>query len=168
VSVAGYATFGVLSYHLEVRHVVPTAVIPVIYAVAMGVDAVAALASGWVYDRVGLAGLVAVPALTAAVPFLSLSRSAPLVWAGAAVWGAAMGIHESTMRAAVTDLVPADRRGTGYGTFTAVYGLAWLGGGTLIGALYARSVGAVEAFVVITQAAALLAFVPLLRSGRAR
>lgn len=65
------------------------------------------------------------------------------------------------MRAAVADLVPAERRGTAYGTFTAVYGLAWLGGGAAIGALYAASVGAVEGFVVATQAAALLAALPL-------
>ena len=164
ISVAGFATFGVLAYHLQVRHVVPAAAIPLIYALAMGVDAVAALGSGWVYDRSGLRGLVVVPLLTAVVPFLSFSTSVPLVVAGAAVWGAAMGIHESTMRAAVTDLVPAARRGTGYGTFTAVYGLAWLAGGTLVGALYGRSISAVEAFVVSLQVVALIAFVPLIRN----
>ena len=50
------------------------------------------------------------------------------MWIGAALWGAAVGVHESTMRAAVADLVPAARRGAGYGTFTAIYGLAWLCG----------------------------------------
>jgi hypothetical protein len=72
-----------------------------------------------------------------------------------------MGVHESTMRAAVADLVPAGRRGAGYGTFTAVYGLAWLAGAAIIAALYSRSVGAAETFVVGVQAAALVAFVPL-------
>jgi MFS family permease len=165
ISVAGFATFGVLGYHLQVRHVVPEARIPIIYAVAMGVAALAALGSGVVYDRFGLRGLVVMPVLTAAVPFLSFSTTPALVWVGAAVWGAAVGIHESTMRAAVTDLVPAARRGAGYGTFTAVYGLAWLGGGTLIGVLYGSSVSAVEWFVVATQVAALGAFLPLLRRG---
>ncbi len=51
-----------------------------------------------------------------------------------------MGVHESTLRAAVADLVPASRRGSGYGTFTAVYGLAWLAGATIIGALYSHSI----------------------------
>jgi MFS family permease len=162
LSVAGYATFGVLGYHLQVRHVVPEAQIPIIYAVAMGVDAVAALGSGWVYDRVGLRGLIVMPLLTAAVPFLSFSTTPALVWVGAAVWGAAMGIHESTMRAAVADLVPASRRGTGFGTFTAVYGLSWLAGGTAVGALYGSSIGAAQSFVVATQVIALIAFVPLL------
>ena len=157
----------VLAYHLQVRHVVPQAVIPIVYAVAMGLAALGALASGWLYDRIGLRGLVVVPFFTAIVPFLSFSTTPALVWAGAAVWGVGLGMHESTMRAAVADLVPASRRGTGYGTFTAIYGLTWMAGGTAIGALYAHSVRSVEMFVVATQVVALVAFLPVsARSGR--
>lgn len=165
LTVGGYATFGVLSYHLQVRHVVTAALIPVIYAVAMGVDALAALGSGRLYDKVGLRGLVVLPVLTAVVPFVSFSTSAGLVWIGAIVWGAAMGVHESTMRAAVADLVPAGRRGTGYGLFTAVYGLAWLAGATIIGVLYGSSLTGLYVFVVALQAAALIVFVPLATSN---
>jgi hypothetical protein len=161
LTVLGYATFAVLAYHLQVRHVVSEGLIPVVYAAAMGVDAVAALASGWLYDRIGLRGLVVVPVLTAAVPFLSFSDAPGMIWAGAAVWGAAMGVHDSTMRAAVADLVPARRRGVGYGTFTAIYGLAWLAGAAAIGALYGASIGSAQLYVVVTQAVALAAFVPL-------
>lgn len=157
----GFATFGVLAYHLEVAAVLPTWQIPVVYAAAMGVDALAALGSGWLYDRIGLRGLIVLPVLAAAVPFLSFSDHSALVWAGAVVWGAAMGIHESTMRAAVADLVPASRRGTGYGVFTAVYGLAWLAGGAVIGELYDTSLTDVRLFVIATQAAAVLAFLPM-------
>ena len=164
LSVAGYATFGVLSYHLEVRDVVPAAQIPLIYAAAMAVDAAAALASGRAYDRIGLRGLVLVPVLSAIVPFLAFTTTPALVWAGAIVWGAALGMQESTMRAAVADLVPGSRLGTGYGAFTAIYGLAWLGGSTAIGALYAESVEAVIVFTLAAQALALAAFAPLARS----
>lgn len=157
----GFATWGVLAFHLEKRGVVPTSTIPVMYALAMGLAAVGALASGWLYDRVGLRGLFVVPVLTAIVPFLSFSVDAGVAWAGAAVWGLGLGIHESTLRAAVADLVPTTRRGTAYGAFTAIYGVAWLVGGTVIGATYARSVGTVEAVVIGTQVAALLAFIPL-------
>jgi MFS family permease len=161
LSMAGFATFGVLGYHLQVRHVVPDAQIPIVYAVAMGAAALAALASGRAYDRLGLRALVVAPPLAAAVPFLSFSTSSALVWIGGAVWGAAMGVHQSTLRAAVADLVPAARRGAGYGTFTAVYGLAWLAGGTIIGALYAASISAATWFAVALQAAAVVAFLPL-------
>jgi MFS family permease len=165
LSMAGFATFAILAYHLQTRHVVSEAVIPLLYALAMGMGALAALGSGRLYDRVGLSGVVVVPPLGAVVPFLSFSTHPAAVWVGAAVWGAAMGIHESTMRAAVADLVPASRRGTGYGTFTALYGLAWFGGGAAIGALYGASIGAATTFIVVLEALALAAFAVLMRFG---
>jgi MFS family permease len=165
VSMSGFSTFGVISYHLEVQNVVPSALIPVTYAVSMGAAAVAALASGALYDRIGLRGLLIALPLTAAVPFLSFTTAPALVWTGAVVWGAALGIHESTLRAAVADLVPAARRGTGYGLFTAIYGMAWLAGSTILGALYSASLPALMVFTVGTQLMALIAFIPLLKSA---
>ncbi len=76
-----------------------------------------------------------------------------------------MGVRESTMRAAVADLVPRERRGVGYGTFTA--GLAWLVGAALIGVLYDVSIDAAITFTVAVQAVALLTFLPLLRHRHA-
>jgi MFS family permease len=166
LTMAGYATFGVLAYHLHARHVVPDWQIPVIYAAAMGIDALAALGSGWVYDRHGLRGLIVLPVLAAVVPFLSFTTNPALVWAGALIWGVALGVHESTMRAAVADLIPAHRRGTGYGTFTAIYGLAWLAGGAITGALYDTNISGMHVFILTTQAAALLVFLPLAASAR--
>ncbi|QCB97480.1 MFS transporter [Arthrobacter sp. PAMC25564] len=165
VSMFGFSTFGVISYHLEVQKVLPSALIPVTYAVSMGAAALAALASGALYDRIGLRGLLIALPLTAAVPFLSFTTAPALVWAGAVVWGAALGIHESTLRAAVADLVPAVRRGTGYGIFTAGYGMAWLAGSTIIGALYTASYAGLVIFTVGTQLVALIVFIPLLRAS---
>jgi predicted MFS family arabinose efflux permease len=162
----GFATWGVLAYHLAHRHVVATGIVPVLYAAAMGAAALAALGFGRIYDRRGLRGLVALPLLAAVVPVLSFTRSVAAVVVGALVWGVAMGVHDSTMRAAVTDLVPRARRGAGYGVFTAVYGLAWLLGAAVIGVLYDSGIGAVETFVAASQAVALALLVPLLRERR--
>lgn len=166
LTMLGFATWAVLAYHLVHRHVLSTATIPVLYSAAMAAAALASLAVGRLYDRAGFRGLVVIPVLAAAVPVLSFSTSIPAVVAGAVVWGAGMGVHDSTMRAAVTDLVPRSRRGAGYGTFTAIYGVAWLVGAAMIGALYDVSVTAIEVVVVAVQAAALVALVPLLRAGR--
>ena len=163
----GFSTWAVLAFHVSDHHLLSIGLVPVLYAGAMAAAAVAAVAFGRVYDRVGLRGLVVLPPLAAVVPFLSFSRSDLAVIAGAMVWGAAMGVHESTLRAAVADFVPAHRRGAGYGTFTAIYGLAWLGGAVVIGALYDARPGAASAFVVITQAVALGLLVPLLRNTSA-
>ncbi|HET9076892.1 MAG TPA: MFS transporter [Acidimicrobiales bacterium] len=165
-TLAGFSTFAVLAYHLQHRHVVSAPVIPVLYAVAMGAAALTALASGRVYDRFGLRGLLALPVLGTAIPFLSFSTDVALVWVGALLWGAVMGIHESTMRAAVADLVPPERRGVGYGTFTAVYGLAWLAGSAIIGALYDVSIDDAIIFTVVVQAVAVVAFLPLWKGDR--
>ena len=88
LSMAGFATFAILAYHLQTRHVVAEAVIPLLYALAMGMGALAALGSGRLYDRVGLSGVGVVPPLGAVVPFLSFSTQPAAVWVGAAVWGA--------------------------------------------------------------------------------
>lgn len=165
LTLAGFSTFALIGYHIQHRHVLGADQIPVVYAVAMGCAAIGALISGGLYDRIGLRGLIALPVFGAVVPFLSFATSAALVWTGAALWGLVLGAHESTMRAAVADLVPRERRGVGYGTFTAVYGLAWLAGAALIGASYDASIDTAIAFVVAVQAAAFVAFLPMLRRG---
>jgi predicted MFS family arabinose efflux permease len=113
------------------------------------------------YDRVGLTGLLVALPLAAAVPFLAFLLDPTLVWVGAVVWGAVMGVHESTMRAAVADLVPRSLRGTSYGIFTTAYGVAWLAGSTIIGVLYEQSLSAVITFTIATQLFALLLFLPV-------
>jgi MFS family permease len=160
----GFATWAVLAFHLTEQDVVSDSVIPVLYAAAMAAAAVAALVFGHLYDRIGLRGLVVLPPLAVVVPWLSFSTDVLAVVLGAVVWGAAMGVHESTLRAAVTDLVPASRRGSGFGTFTAVYGLAWLAGAAGIGALYSHTGrGTIVLAVGAVQAIALLLLIPLLR-----
>lgn len=155
----GYATFGLLSFHLVATGLLAPALVPVVYAVAMAVDAVAALASGWLYDRIGLKVLLVLPVLAAAVPWLGFSNSTPLAVTGVLLWGAAMGVQESTMRAAVAELAPAGRRGSAYGIFTACYGIAWLAGSVLIGVLYEQSIFALAITLTIVQAAALAVFI---------
>ncbi|WP_262700717.1 MULTISPECIES: MFS transporter [Streptomyces] len=152
---AGFATFGVLSYHLVQRHLLTTAWVPVLYAGAMAVDAVAALATGWLYDRHGPRVLVALPVLTAAVACLAFTNTVALAAAGSLVWGAAMGIQESTLRAMVADLVPSGRRATAYGIFAGVVGAASLVGGALTGGLYGYSIPVLITVVVVIQILAL-------------
>jgi MFS family permease len=159
----GFSTWAVLAYHLTTRHLIAPAVVPVLYALAMAAASAAAVGFGRIYDRIGLRGLVVLPPLAIVVPFLSFSSTTALFVAGAVVWGAGMGVHDSTMRAAVADFVPAHRRGAGYGTFTAIYGAAWLAGAALIGLLYEHSVTSVVSFIAVVQAVALLLLVPLLR-----
>jgi MFS family permease len=155
LSVTGFANFQLLAYHFDVRSVVPTAQIPLLYAAAMGVDALVALAIGKTYDRVGLISLIALPLLTIPIPFLGYSDSYALAVGGIALWGAVMGIQETIMRAAIADLTPMRRRGLAYGIFNTAYGGALFAGASVIGVLYMHSITWVIAFAVVMQVIAL-------------
>ncbi|SFE48989.1 Major Facilitator Superfamily protein [Actinoplanes philippinensis] len=154
----GLVTFGLLSYHASRTGQIPVALVPVLYAGAMAAGAVSALASGHLYDRWGARVLYALPALAAATPALALSGSAPAIVTGTLLWGAAVGVQDSTVKALVADLVPAPRRATAYGVFAAVQGVAALAGGLLAGALYEHSL----TLLAVVLAAAQLVSVVLL------
>jgi MFS family permease len=91
LTMAGFAAFPVIAYHFTVTGTVSGAEIPFFYAVAMGVDAVAALAIGRAYDRFGLVTLLSVPLLAIGIPFLAFGTSYALALAAVLLWGAAMG-----------------------------------------------------------------------------
>ncbi|RUP06705.1 MAG: hypothetical protein EKK34_03485 [Mycobacterium sp.] len=78
-----------------------------VVAVVTDIGEAAALASGWRYDRFGAKTLVALPVLSILVALTAFGRSVALVIAGALLWGAAVGIQESALRAVVADLVMA-------------------------------------------------------------
>ena len=163
---AGLVTFGVISFHLTREHVVPVAAVPLVYAAAMGAEALAALATGWLFDRVKGRVLLVLPFLVAAVPPLAFTGSVVAVLVGVLLWGAAMGVQDSTVKALVADLVPAGARASAYGVFAAVQGAAAVVGGVLAGALYERSLPALVGVVAATQVVALVLLVVTLRHVR--
>jgi len=163
---AGLVAFGVISYHLTTAAAVAAPVVPLLYAAAMGAAALGALGSGFLYDRAGPAVLLSLPVLIAAVPVLAFSTGIGLVLAGVAIWGAATGIQDSTVKALVADLVPEARQGSAYGVFAAFEGAGALAGGALYGALY-EARPALIAAVAALQAVALVLLL-LLTVRRAR
>jgi MFS family permease len=163
LTMAGFATFGVISFHLVTRHLLTPAAVPLVYAAVMVVDALAALATGWLYDRAGAAVLLALPVVAAVVPVLAFTTTTAVAIGGALTWGAVLGIQESTLRATVADLVGPQRRATAYGVFGAVVGVAAAAGGALSGALYQVSVLALAIVTAGIQAAAMLVLTATLR-----
>ena len=160
---AGLVTFGVISFHLTRDQVVPVATVPLIYAAAMAAEALAALATGWLFDWVQGRVLLVLPFLVAAVPPLAFTNSAGAVLVGVLIWGSAMGVQDSTVKALVADLVPATRRATAYGIFAAVQGAAAALGGAMAGLLYEHSLPALIFAVSATQLTALALLVITLR-----
>jgi len=164
-SVAGFAPFVLIAFHLKVRAVATDAQIPLFFAGAMAIDGVAALIAGRAYDRTGLRSLLLVPAVTLAIPFLVFRQSLFLVMSGIGLWGLVMGIHESVMRAALGDLTPAGVRGSAYGVFNTLYGLGSLVSGLTVGLLYQTRPFFIPVFVLVAEAAAAACLVLLRREA---
>jgi len=150
-SVAGFVNFPLISYHIKTQSLMADAQIPVIYAIAMAVDGVAALIVGRVYDKIGIASLVIIPLLSLAIPPLVFGASVKLVFIGMVLWGVVLGIQETIMRAAIADLAPLGRRGFAYGMFNTIHGVALFTGSAVLGMLYELCSSYIFIFVVITE-----------------
>jgi len=63
---AGYADFSLIAYHFDKAQIMPGAWIPILYAVAMAVDGLGALALGSLFDRIGIWTMVFATIVSAA------------------------------------------------------------------------------------------------------
>lgn len=164
LSVAGFFSFPLLSLHWMKEGIVPTALIPSLYALAMAMDAGVALAVGRLYDRYGLTTLLGIPFLTLLIPLCGLADSRVLVGVSVLLWGTVMAIHETIMRAAVADIAQIQKRATGYGIFNTIYGFGWFLGGSLLGWLYQSAMSLLPWVVLSLELLAAVMFWMLLRS----
>ncbi|BAY63556.1 major facilitator superfamily MFS_1 (plasmid) [Nostoc linckia NIES-25] len=155
---AGYADFPLIAYHLQKGAIASSNTIPLLYAVAMGVDAIAALIFGRLFDRRGISILIVAVLMSCLFPPLAFLGNSNLALLGMILWGVGMGAQESIMKAAVAGMVPMDKRASAYGIFSAGYGLSWFLGSAFMGILYDRSVGSLVVFSVIIQVAAIPIF----------
>lgn len=163
LSLIGVATFAVLSFHM-VGIGVDESFVPVVYAIAMLVDGLSALATGALYDRMGPKTLMVLPVLSACIPLFAYGDSFAPVAVGVVLWGLTTGVQESTMRAYVADLLPSDQRATGYGYFALVTGVGTMLGGAISGFLYGSfGPAAIRVFALGIEAVALLALMRLIR-----
>ena len=151
---AGVGTFGVMSFHMVSASIVSAPTVAVLYAVAMGIDGVFALITGSMYDKVGVRVLFVLPVVSAIVPFFAFGDSLASVIAGVVLWGASLGIQESTMRAAVADMVPGCKRATSYGMFSVFMGVGSFVGAGVTGALYVHGQAAIVVYALVLEAAA--------------
>lgn len=169
VTTGGLVSYAIISFHFTRQGLVTIAAIPLVFALGMVAAALAALANGWLYDRVGPRVLLVLPLLVAMVPPLTLGGGLGLALVGIVCWGSAGGLQDSTIKALVADMVPSARRATAYGVFAAIQGLAALAGGALIGALYDSAPSLLTPLVAASQAVAgALLVAVLLRQRRTR
>ena len=167
VTTLGFLNFAIIGYHLKANAIVTDAQIPLLYALAMAVDAVIGLVIGKWYDRLkikfdnehaGLLLLILLPLLTAPLPLFTLSYHIGFILTGVVLWGVVMGTHETIMKAGIADITSIRKRGTGYGIFNMMYGIAIFIGSATAGFLYDYSVNLLVVIMIVVELAALPVF----------
>lgn len=148
--------FGFMDYALVIMHIsknltglggsygtfslINEETLPLLYAGAMLVDAVAALIFGHIYDKKGVKALVISTIISAPFSlFIFGFKSEAAILFGLVLWGIGMGAQESILKAAVTSMVPKKNRATGYGIFECSFGIFWFLGSWILGVIYSKS-----------------------------
>lgn len=158
---AGFADYPLIAFHFEKTAQVSTEMIPVMYAIAMGVDALTALLMGWLFDKHGMKVLVGTTLLSAWFAPLVFMGNFTTALLGMVCWGIGMAAQESIVRSVLATIIPIEKRATAFGVFNASFGVFWFLGSFLMGWLYDFSVPGLIAFSLIIQLASLPFFVKL-------
>lgn len=155
----GFLDFPLLSFHFEHTRLFSPAVIPELYAAAMGVVGLTAFICGHLFDKYGIWVLVFGILVTMfALPFGFLGGPG-LAAAGVMCWAAGLGVQDATLRAGIAQAVSMNKRGHAFGTFNGVFGVMWFAGSAVMGALYNWSLVALVVFGMSFQIASAAVFV---------
>lgn len=163
VLACGFIDFPLLAYHFQKTSLTDPATIPLLYAGAMGINGVTVLIFGRLFDRYGIRVLafgIVLSLLTLPLGFLCGYWGAV---ASVGCWAVGLGAQDATLRAGIAQVVSMNKRGSAFGSFNAIYGVAWFLGSVAMGLLYDHSLVALVAFGVVMQVVAALMFVRLQR-----
>ena len=146
----GFIDFSLIIMHAARTQLLPTGQLPLLYAGAMLVDALAALFFGWLYDKRGIGALILSTLISSLfAPFVFGLPVLPALFLGVALWGIGMGAQESIMKAVVATIVPVYCRASGYGMFEFAFGIFWFLGSWCMGVLYDLSLPLLIAVSVV-------------------
>jgi MFS family permease len=117
---------------------VPVALVPLVMVAMNLVYAASAYPFGKLSDTMDHRKLLALGLVVLIVSdvLLGLATAWPLVLAGVALWGVHMGMTQGLLATMVAEVAPAELRGTAFGVFNLVSGLAMLVSSMLAGALW--------------------------------
>jgi len=126
----------------------PIALVPLVLIAMNAVYALSAYPFGKLSDSVNHTGLLAfgLATLIGADAALAYSNHWTWVWLGITLWGLHMGIAQGLLARMVADTAPAELRGTAYGFFNLISGMAMLAASVLAGLLWDRF-GASQTFI---------------------
>jgi MFS family permease len=119
---------------------IPVALVPLVMVAMNLIYSLSAYPFGKLSDRMSHGKLLAIGliVLIAADLVLASNDHWAVVIAGVALWGAHMGITQGLLATMVADAAPADLRGTAYGFFNLMCGIAMLLASGVAGLLWDR------------------------------
>lgn len=166
---AGFADFSLVAFHFQKVDTVSQSAIPLFYSVAMAAGGIASLVFGRLFDRFGRPILIIVVFLSALfAPFVFLGGFA-LALIGMVLWGLGIALQDALLKAMLSGVVSAGRRGTAFGLFDTGFGFAWFIGSAAMGILYEHSIPALVVFSVALQLAAIpVLFLPGRHKGKSQ
>ena len=140
---------------------IPVALVPLVMVAMNLVYAASAYPFGALSDRMNHKKLLAwgLVVLIAADFVLAASSHWGTVLAGVSLWGIHMGMTQGLLATMVADTAPPELRGTAFGLFNMLFGVAWFGGSALMGWLYDVSIPTLIVFSVALQLAAIPFFI---------
>ncbi len=114
------------------------AYVPLVLVVMSAVYSLSSYPAGVLSDRIGRRGLLAagLGVLVVADVVLAWAPSISMVMVGVALWGLHMGLTQGILSSLVADAAPVELRGTGFGTFSLVSGIATLAASLIAGVLW--------------------------------
>jgi MFS family permease len=118
---------------------IPLTLVPVVMVVMSLAYSLSAYPAGAMVDRAGgreKVLLLGIAFLVFADLVLALGATVPLTLLGAAIWGLHMGFSQGLFATLVADAAPAELRGSAFGVFNLVVGIALLAASVLAGALW--------------------------------
>jgi MFS family permease len=159
----GFVDFPLLAFHFQKNSLATPAVIPLLYAGAMGINGLTALIFGRLFDRYGIQ-IIAIGIVVSllALPFGFLGGGVG-VYISVACWATGLGAQDATLRSGISQVVSMNKRGTAFGAFNAAYGVLWFVGSVTMGVLYDFSLVALVVFGMAAQLAAAILFIWLRR-----
>jgi MFS family permease len=144
----GFVDFPLLAYHWQKNSLVAPATIPLVYSGAMAVIGITALVFGRLFDRWGVAVLaIGIVVAALALPFGFLGGVSGIM-ASAACWAVGHGVQDACLRSGIAQVVSMNKRGSAFGAFNGIFGVAWFAGSVLMGVLYDRSIPTLVTFGV--------------------
>jgi len=152
---AGFADFALIAFHFQKTGTVSQGTIPVLYALAMVMGALAPLLMGRLLDKLGPRVLMVALVLPSLFAPFAFAAGASMAIIGVLLWGIGLGIQDSQLKAALVRVIAREKRSTAFGLFDSIFGVGWFLGSAAMGLLYGHSVHAVVVFSVGLQLAAL-------------